>query len=242
MIAREAHCEVILLAGSAVSNIAILRNHPIFGKLPGRMIERLASYVKKQGVRRGATIFSKGDPGTALMGVLTGSVKISVPAPNGRETVLNLIQQGQLFGEIALLDGRPRTADAVAVSDCELLIIERRDFIPFVHEHPEVGLKLIEILCGRMRRTTQQVEDLMFLNLPGRLAKVLLRLADEVGGALPRKISATQQEISQMIGVSRESINKQLRSWARAKWVLLKRGRIVVLRPDELAGVARKGF
>jgi CRP/FNR family transcriptional regulator, cyclic AMP receptor protein len=225
-----------------VSNIAILRNHPIFGKLPGKMIERLASYVRTQEVRRGATIFAKGDAGIALMGVVTGSVKISVPAPNGRETVLNLIQQGEIFGEIALLDGRPRTADAVAMSDCELLIIKRRDFIPFVHEHPEVGLKLIEILCGRMRRTTQQVEDLMFLNLPARLAKALLRLADEVGGALPRKVSVTQQEISQMIGVSRESINKQLRSWARAKWVLLKRGKIVVLRPDALAGVARKGF
>jgi CRP/FNR family transcriptional regulator, cyclic AMP receptor protein len=122
------------------------------------------------------------------------------------------------------------------------MIIERRDFIPLVHEHPEVGVKLIEILCGRLRRTTLQVEDLVVLNLPARLAKVLLRLGDEAGGPLPRKISITQREISQMMGVSRESINKHLRSWAQANFVLLERGRIVVLQPDALADVARMGL
>jgi hypothetical protein len=123
-----------------------------------------------------------------------------------------------------------------------MMIIERRDFIPFVHEHPEVGLKLIEVLCERLRRTTQQVEDLLFLNLPARLAKALLRLADEAEGALPYKISITQREISQMIGVSRESINKHLRSWAQANWVVLKRGTIVVIQPEALADVAQEGL
>jgi len=225
-----------------VSNLDILRNHSIFGKLPGSMIERLASYLRTQSVRRGATIFAKGDAGTALMGVLSGKVKISVPAANGRETVLNVIHEGEIFGEIALLDGSPRSADAVALTNCKLMIIERRDFIPFVHEHPEVGLKLIEVLCERLRRTTQQVEDLLFLNLPARLAKALLRLADEAEGALPYKISITQREISQMIGVSRESINKHLRSWAQANWVVLKRGTIVVIQPEALADVAQEGL
>ena len=225
-----------------VSNLDILRNHSIFGKLPGSMIERLASYLRTQSVRRGATIFAKGDAGTALMGVLSGKVKISVPAANGRETVLNVIHEGEIFGEIALLDGSPRSADAVALTNCKLMIIERRDFIPFVREHPEVALKLIEILCTRLRRTSAQVEDVMYLNLPARLARAVLRLADESGGAFPRKISVTQREISQMIGMSRESTNKQLRTWVRAKWVMLERGGIVVIRPDALANIAARGL
>jgi CRP-like cAMP-binding protein len=225
-----------------IRNLGILRNHSIFRTLPGSMLERLASYLRPQNVRRGTTIFAKGDAGSALICVRSGSVRISVPAANGRETVLNVIHEGEVFGEIALLDGGARTANAVAVGDCELMIIERRDLIPFLHEYPEVGLRLIEVLCARLRRTTQQVEDLVFLDLPARLAKVLLLLADEAGGPLPHKISVTQREISQMIGMSRESINKQLRSWARANWVILKRGKIVVLHPGALADIASKGL
>jgi CRP/FNR family transcriptional regulator, cyclic AMP receptor protein len=225
-----------------VNNLEILRKHSIFGKLPKPMIERLGSYVTTRVVRRGATIFARGDPGTALMAIQSGTVKIRVSATNGHEAVLNVIHEGEIFGEIALLDGHPRTADAVAMSDCQLMIIERRDFIPFVSEQPEVALKLIEILCARLRRTSQQVEDVMYLNLPTRLAKAVLRLADEAGGGWPRKISVTQREISQMIGMSRESTNKQLRSWAQAKWVRLERGRLVVLQPDVLADIARNGL
>jgi CRP/FNR family transcriptional regulator, cyclic AMP receptor protein len=225
-----------------MGKLEILRNHSIFGKLPRTMIERLGSQATTRRVRRGKTIFTKGDAGTELMAVLSGSVKISVSAADGRETVLNVIHKGEIFGEIALLDGRPRTADAIAMSDCELMIIERRDFIPFVREHPEVALKLIEILCTRLRRTSAQVEDVMYLNLPARLARAVLRLADESGGAFPRKISVTQREISQMIGMSRESTNKQLRTWVRAKWVMLERGGIVVIRPDALANIAARGL
>jgi CRP-like cAMP-binding protein len=221
-----------------VSNLEILRNHSIFGKLPKTAIERLGSCLTTRKVRRGTTIFAKGDAGAELMGVLSGSVRISVPAADGREAVLNTIHKGEIFGEIALLDGRPRTADAIAMSDCELMIIERRDFIPLVRELPEVALQLIEILCARLRRTSEQVEDVMFLNLQTRLAKLVLRLADEAGGPLPRRIPVTQREMSQMIGMSRESINKQLRAWAQVKWVRLQRGGVVVLRADALADIA----
>jgi CRP-like cAMP-binding protein len=176
------------------------------------------------------------------MAVLSGSVRISVTAPSGRETVLNVIHAGEIFGEIALLDGHPRTADAVAVTDCELMVIERRDFIPFVRDNPEVAVRLIEVLCARLRRTTQQIEDVTSLNLPARLARLLLRLANEAGGASQVKISVSQKEIGQMIGISRESTNKQLRSWARAKWVRLERGGIVLLKPDALADLARDGL
>lgn len=223
-----------------MNNLAVLLNHPIFGELPRATIERLSSYLTMRRVQRGTTIFAKGDIGTELIAVLSGRVKISVPSPDGREAVLNVVHEGEVFGEIALLDGRLRTADAVAITDCELMIIERRRFLPLLYEQPEVAIKLIEILCIRLRQTSEQVEDVMFLNLRKRLAKLVLRLADEVEGPLPRKIRVTQQEISRMIGVSRESINKQMRLWAHAKLVRLERGGIVVLKPDALNDIVGK--
>ena len=212
-----------------VNTLAIFRNHPVFSKLPRASIEQLGTYLTKRKVQRGTAIFRNGDAGSELIAILSGSVKISAPGSDGREAVLNLIREGEIFGEIALLDGRPRTADAVAMSDCELMIIERREFMALL------GASRIEILCARLRQTSEQVEDLMFLDLPTRLAKAISRLVDEAGGAWPRKISITQRELSQRIGMSRESTNKQLRSWAQAGWIRLERGCIVVLRPDALS-------
>jgi CRP/FNR family transcriptional regulator, cyclic AMP receptor protein len=111
--------------------------------------------------------------------------------------------------------------------------------LPLVREQPDIAIKLIEILCARLRRSSEQYEDIMFLNLRARVAKLLLRLAEEAGGATPRKVLVTQQEMSQLAGMSRESINKQLRSWAHAKWVRLERGGVVVLRPEALATIVQ---
>lgn len=227
---------------NAPATLDILRSHPIFGVLPAAMIERLGRYVTKRAVRRGASIFAKGDPGNSLLAVMSGSVRISIPAADGREAVLNTIHPGEIFGEIALLDGRPRTADAVAATDCELMVIERRDFIPFVQQNPEVALKLIEVLCMRLRRTTEQVEDVMFLNLPGRLAKTLLQLVERSGGKLPCRLSITQRELGQIIGMSRESTNKQLRAWETRDWLRLERGGVLVLATDPLADISELQF
>ncbi len=188
-------------------------------------------------MRRGTTLFAKGDAGTQLIAVLSGRVKIMVSSPDGREAVLNVVHEGEIFGEIALFDGRPRTAGAIAISDCELLSIDRRHFLPLVREQPDIAIRLIEILCVRLRRSSEQFEDIMFLNLRTRVAKLLLRLAEDVKGPPPRKVLVTQQEMSQMAGMSRESINKQLRAWAQAKWVRLQRGGVLVLRPEALAAI-----
>ena len=182
-------------------------------------------------------MFAKGDAGTQLIAVLSGRVKIVVSSPDGREAVLNVVHEGEIFGEIALFDGCPRTAGAIAISDCELLSIDRRQFLPLVRAEPDVAIRLIETLCARLRRSSEQYEDVMFLNLRARVAKLLLRLADEVEGPLPRKVVVTQQEMSQMAGLSRESINKQLRAWAQARWVRLQRGGVLVLRPEALANI-----
>ena len=110
--------------------LSLLRSHPLFRDLPPGVIEHLGSYMKTRRVARGTSIFAKGDPGTGLMGVLAGAVKVSVASAEGKDIVLNVFREGDIFGEIALLDGRPRTADATAMSDCELIVIERRDFVP----------------------------------------------------------------------------------------------------------------
>jgi CRP/FNR family transcriptional regulator, cyclic AMP receptor protein len=218
-----------------VDKFAPLGNHPLFREFPPAVIENLGTYMTRRSVRRGATIFAKGDPGTALMAVLWGSVKISVPTSGGHQAVLNIIKPGQAFGEIALLDGQPRTADAVAMTDCELMVIDRRDFIPWLRREPDVALKLIEILCARIRRTSEQVEDLMSLSLPARLAKTLLELT---GGAkaltTQRTVRITQRELSNIIGMSRESTNKQLRAWEERNWVRIEHGGIALVNAGAL--------
>jgi CRP-like cAMP-binding protein len=223
----------------APDKLALLRHHSLFGQLPPAVLEHLGSYMRRRTLPRGSSIFAKGDPGTGLMGVLSGSVKISVPSADGRDIVLNIVHEGEIFGEIALLDGHPRTADATAMTDCELMVIERRDFIPFLLNQPDLTMQIIETLCSRLRRTTEQVQDVTFLNLPTRLAKALLRLmVDAEGPASTRKVTITQREISQIIARSRESTNKQLRIWAKHGWIRLERGAVTVLKRDKLAEVA----
>jgi CRP/FNR family transcriptional regulator, cyclic AMP receptor protein len=218
-----------------VDRLAPLRNHPLFREFPPAVIENLGAYMTRRSVPRGATIFAKGDPGSALIALLWGSVKISVSTNGGHEALLNIINAGQAFGEIALLDGQPRTADAVAMTDCELMVIDRRDFIPVLRREPDVALKLIETLCARIRRTSEQVEDVMYLSLPTRLAKTLLELAGGLAAsATQRNVRMTQRELGNIIGMSRESTNKQLRAWEERKWVGLERGGIVLMNAGAL--------
>ena len=228
--------------GVSADKLALLHGHPLFGQLPAAALEHLGAYMQRRTLPRGSAIFAKGDAGTGLVGVLSGAVKISVPSADGRDIVLVIMHEGDVFGEIALLDGQPRTADASAMTDCELMLIDRRDFLQFVRSQPDLMIKIIEILCSRLRRTTEQVQELTFLNLASRLAKALLRLTDEAQASAPaRKVAITQREISQIIGRSRESTNKQLRAWAKQGWIALERGAVTVLHRDKLAEVAEQG-
>jgi len=144
-----------------------------------------------------------------------------------------------VFGEIALLDGRPRTADATAMTDRELVVIERREFVTFLRNERDVMLKLMKILCERLRRTSDQVQDVTFLNLSVRLGKALIALTANTAPAGQKgKVKITQREIGQIGGRSRESINVQLRAWSRRGWVRLGRGSVTVLAADKLAEVA----
>jgi CRP-like cAMP-binding protein len=221
---------------------AILRDHYLFAKLTPQQIDRLSACVVTKLVKRGTNIFAKGDPGTSLFAIGAGTVKISAPSVEGKDAVFNVLGKGAIFGEIALLDGHPRTADASATTDCELFVIERRDFLPAMREEPDIALKIIEILCFRLRRTTEQAEEVMFLDLPSRLAKALMRLLDaDTAGMRERKISITQKDLGNIIGMSRESTNKQLRLWEQKRWVRLERNAVVILAADPLAAIAEDG-
>jgi CRP-like cAMP-binding protein len=223
-----------------VDNLALLRGHPVFGALAVDQIERLCAYATTRHVAAATTLFAKGDPGNALFAIRAGTVKITVPSIDGREAMFNLLHPGEIFGEIALLDGQPRTADAVTMTDCEFTVIERRDFLTFVHAEPKVALKLIELLCARLRWASTHFEEVVFLNLPTRLARTLLRLSHDDASAEGR-LAITQRELSHMLGTTRESVNKQLRAWAKDKWIRLERGGVSVLAPDALGKIATGG-
>jgi CRP/FNR family cyclic AMP-dependent transcriptional regulator len=221
---------------------ALLLANPFFKDLDAALIDRLVAHAVTRKVAKGTVLFRKGDAGSRLYAVCAGAVRISVPSEQGQDAIFNLVPPGEIFGEIALLDGGERTADAVAIENSELMVIERRDFVPLMQQHPEVAMKVIEILCSRLRKTSEQVEDIVFLGLPHRLAKALLQLHRRAGGgATPAKISITQRELSQMIGTSRESTNKQLRDWERRKWLKLERGGVLILAPAALTSLVSDG-
>ena len=216
-----------------------LSAHPFFKGLNPELIDQVGSHAITRVVKAGTVIYGKGDPGDSLFAVITGIVQISVPSVEGKDTVFAQLAAGEIVGEIALLDGRPRSADVAAVTDCELMVINRRDFVPLIHDHPELAFRLIDILCEKLRRTNDQVERVTFLDLPTRLAKVLIQLVQSSPEG--RKISLTQRAIGQMIGMSRESTNKQLRNWEERNWVRLDRGSIVVVALGKLEAVATAG-
>ncbi len=214
----------------------IFAQHAFFRGLAGDAIDELVARSRIDRCRRGKTIFRRASPGSAMMAVLRGSVKICTVSRNGKEAVLNVIGPGQVFGEIAVLDGGPRTADAVALVDSEILVLDRRDFVPVVRGHPDLAQRLLEVLCGRLRKTSEQLEDAFFLDMPGRLAKALLGARAGAGGA--GQIQLTQRELGEMIGTARESVNKLLHSWQDRGIVMLRRGSIAIRKPDALQQLA----
>ena len=211
----------------------LLAGHPLFAGLEAEDIDRLVDYARIDQYAKGAIVFTSGDPGSGLFAVVSGAVRISGLTSEGKEVIHNVIHPGELFGEIALLDGRRRTANAVAMTSCDLLVLDRKDFIPFLKINPEIGLTLLSVLCERLRRGSDNVEDVLFLGFSSRLAKTVLRLSapDQSG---KRRVRATQKEMGQMIGLSRESTNKQLQSWVRNKWISVEKGGLIVKDADAL--------
>lgn len=214
-----------------MASVSALQRVPLFSGLPPDAIEQLAANLRRLSCARGQVVFHQGDPGTSLYIIERGLVKIGLVSPEGREVILALLGPGDFFGELALLDGEPRSADAVAREPTALLVLRRDDVLAFLERHPPAAAQLLKALSQRLRRTDQLVQDAAFLDVPGRLARALLYLAEsEVGRTVP----FTQTELASMVGATRESVNKWLRFYQQRGFVRSEAGRLTVLRPDEL--------
>jgi len=215
-----------------------LRQVTLFAELPDDRLQELGQMVRRRTYHRGETIFHKGDPGNGLYLITNGQVKVLLPSETGEEAVLAVLEPGDFFGELALFDGLPRSATVVAVTNAEMLILHRDDFLSFVARNPEVTVALFGVLSRRLRATDELIEDAVFLDVPGRLAKRLLDLADRHGRktdlGVEIDLKLTQQDLAAMVGATRESVNKHL-GWMRDhRLIQLDRQRIVLLRPEEL--------
>ena len=191
----------------------------------------------------GEVLFLRGEAGTGLYGVLAGSVKITVSSATGKELMLGVMGPGEVFGEIALLDGGTRTANAIALGAATVLVVPHRQFRAFLVKRPELCVYFLEILCERLRSTNARLEDVAFLGLPARLAKVLLNLAAGQGpgedGGITLRSRVSQQALGQLVGSSRESVNKQLQVWRKAGWLDVEKGRITIRQAAHLEKAAR---
>jgi CRP/FNR family cyclic AMP-dependent transcriptional regulator len=220
----------------------ILESHDLFGRLSRDEMDEFIARAQTRNYPAGHMLFSKGDPGDSLFTILSGQVRISVLSEAGKEVILNILGSGEIFGEIALLDGNARTASASTIGDCELVTISRQDFLSFLARHPQVNQRLLEVLCARLRWVSTSYEDLLFLRLPHRLARKVLFLAENFGesdqGAIRTSVPLSQQELANMTGATRESINKLMRQWERGGIVAYKEGHISILDLRELSRIA----
>ena len=215
---------------------SVFLDHPIFRKAAPATRERVLRAAQSRHVRRGEVVFLQGDAPDHLVGVVEGLVKVGVVARSGKEAVLNFFREGGVFGEIAVLDGRPRSADAVALIDSRLALLPRPALIGMIEDDPAVARAVIQLLCDRLRHTSLQAENVMTLGVPARVAATLLRLAEPDGDAHPH-VRITQTQLAQYLGLSREIANRYLTDWERSGWVSLRKGAITLADPAALAAV-----
>jgi len=222
---------------TSLSAKAVLKHNYLFRGLSDIALERIASLAARRAYRKGSAIFAQGDPGDALFGVASGRVRISASGAGGQEVFLNIMEPGDTFGEIAVMDGLTRTAGATALDDVTLIVIKRTDFLQLIEREPQLAIHLLKLLCERLRWTSELVEESAFLAGPARLAKRLLILASLHGrsarvGYLELRIS--QAELARFLGISRQIVNQHLSEWRRHGWVELGRSQIVIRNTDAL--------
>ncbi|HLZ80246.1 MAG TPA: Crp/Fnr family transcriptional regulator, partial [Ktedonobacteraceae bacterium] len=194
------------------SEAVYLKQVPLFAGLADEDIRELMSVAKRRTFRSGEVIFHREDPGQVLYVIKEGKVKISLVSPDGQEISLVVFGKGECFGELTILDGLPRSADAIAMEKVECYTLQRSDFHKAIMNNPKIAIQVMEVLSNRLRSTDQMVEDLIFLDVYGRVAKKLLELADthgtKVENGIRIDVRLTQQELASMVGSSRESVNK----------------------------------
>ena len=217
----------------------LFRLHSFLAVLTEEETRELVKQAHIQRLSAGDVVFRKGDPGDGLYGVLEGRIVVTVESAEGKELILNMFGPGEFFGEIALLDGKGRTATAVARDASRLIFLGRAAFLPFLSERHETAVRIIAFLCERLRRTTDLVEDSAFLSVATRLAKQLAVLAGGKQG--PATVRLSQEELAQTLGVTREIVSRQLAIWRDAGVVELGRGWIKVRDGDALDRIVAGG-
>lgn len=219
----------------------LLSRNRLFHALEPAAREKLAACLVERRFKGGQRIFARGDPGSCLFLVARGEVRLGLAAADGREVLLALLEPGQIFGELALLDGLSRSADADARGACLLLALDRRDLLPVLRRSPEAAVELLELVCHRMRAATARIEATSLLPVPARLARLLLARADLANGSARIAAPPSQADLGRLAGVSRQKVNLHLGRWL-ADGVLAREGPALVIRERErLASLALMG-
>jgi CRP-like cAMP-binding protein len=200
--------------------------------------ERLVDSVAERQFRKGETLLERGRLGSNMMILVSGRARVSATSAEGKEVTLMILEPGMTLGELGLLDGKPRSADVIAMTNCLVLLLERRDFLPLLTQNPDLALRLMGVLCDRLRTTSLTLEEVALTDIPTRLASLLLKLSAQYGldGGRGRRIQLrlSQGDLSSLIAATRESVNKQLRSWREQGILDEEDGHIVLRQPDAL--------
>jgi len=220
-----------------------LRQAPLFSGLDDEAAGALESSMEPASLRRGDILFNEGDDGNKLYVVIDGKIKLGRTSPDGRENLLAILGPGQMFGELSFFDPGPRSATATAVTDADLKSLGHEALSPVLAAHPDVAHALLNQLAGRLRRTNEVVGDLVFSDVPGRVAKALLDLASRFGRRADDGVHVnhdlTQEELAQLVGASRETVNKALADFASRGWLRLEPRSVVILDLERLQRRAR---
>ncbi|MBA9001902.1 MULTISPECIES: Crp/Fnr family transcriptional regulator [Thermomonospora] len=219
-------------------DVDVLSKAPLFEALDDQGAKALRANVAEVRLARGQTLFNEGETGDRLYVVLEGKIKLTRTSPDGRENLLSVLGPSEMFGELSLFDPRPRTASAVAVTECRLAGLGHDDLRPWLTGHPEVAVQLLRALAQRLRRTNDVMADLVFTDVPGRVAKQLLDLAERFGQpsdvGLHVHHDLTQEELAQLVGASRETVNKALADFAARGWLRIEARAVVILDIERL--------
>jgi CRP/FNR family transcriptional regulator len=230
--------------GGPVDNTeGVLRRAPLFNALDDDGARGLRRQMAEVKLSRGEHLFMEGDDGDALYVVIDGKMKLTRAAADGRENLLSVIGPGEMFGELSLFDPRPRTSSASAVTDALLAALKHEALMPLLRERPDVSFQMLRGLAQRLRRANDVTADLVFTDVPGRVAKNLLDLADRFGNqetdGLHVHHDLTQEELAQLVGASRETVNKALADFAARGWLQISARSVLILDSDRLRKRAR---
>ena len=221
----------------------VLRRAPLFDALDDEGARALRRQMAEVKLSRGEHVFLEGDDGDALYVVIEGKMKLTRAAQDGRENLLSVIGPGEMFGELSLFDPRPRTSSASAVTDAVLASLKHEALMSWLHDRPEVSLHMLRQLARRLRRANDVNADLVFTDVPGRVAKNLLDLADRFGTQEPDGLHVhhdlTQEELAQLVGASRETVNKALADFAARGWLQISARSVLILDAERLRKRAR---